>query len=108
LPRDLAEPIKEAMNRFYNRLMLGFAAVFVAAVAAAFAYQVMYVIPAQKCESVGNWWEPGTRTCATPIFLPHITGRPLDTAARARAAAEGLAEAERRSPKPVVDPRPAF
>jgi hypothetical protein len=108
LPRDVGEPIKEPMKRFYSRLMLGFAAVFVAAVAAAFAYQIMYVIPAQKCESVGNWWEPSTRTCATPVYLPHITGRPIDPAARARAAQAALPEAERRSPQATPDPRPAF
>lgn len=96
------------MTRFYNRLMLGFAALFVFGVGAAVAYQLIYVIPAQKCETVGHWWEPATRTCATPIYLPHITGRPIDTAARARAAAEGLEEAERRSPQVTADPRPAF
>ncbi|HTK34644.1 MAG TPA: hypothetical protein VL358_05065 [Caulobacteraceae bacterium] len=96
------------MARFYNRLMLGFVAVFIAAVAVAFGYQFLYVIPAQKCEAVGSWWEPSSRICATPIYLPHITGRPVDRAARAQAAQAGLPEAERRSPKVVVDPRPAF
>ena len=86
-------------------VMHGFLNVFTAA---AFAWQVMYVIPAQKCESVGNWWEPTTRTCATPVFLPHITGRPIGQSARAQAAVEGLPEAERRSPKAAPDPRPAF
>jgi hypothetical protein len=96
------------MARFYNRLMLGFCALFVLGVAAAFGYQIMYVIPAQKCETVGHWWEPSTRVCATPIYLPHITGRPIDTTARAKAAVEALPEAERRSPQVVADPRPAF
>jgi hypothetical protein len=96
------------MMRFYNRLMLGFTAFFVLAVGAAFAYQFIYVIPAQKCEAVGSWWEPRSRICATPIYLPHITGRPIDRTARAQAAQAGLSEAERRSPKAVVDPRPAF
>jgi hypothetical protein len=93
------------MTRFYNRLMLGFTAVFVAAVAVAFAYQFLYVIPAQKCEATCAWWEPHTRICATPIYLPHITGRPIDRAAAAQA---GLPEAERKSPKVAADPRPAF
>jgi hypothetical protein len=85
--------------------MVGFTAVFILAVIGAFAYQFIYVIPAQKCEAAGDWWEPSSRTCAAPIFLPHITGRPID---RAAAAAAGLPEAERKSPKPEVDPRPAF
>jgi hypothetical protein len=96
------------MTRFYNRLMLGFTAVFVMAVAAAFGYQFLYVIPAQKCEAVGDWWEPTTRICATPIYLPHITGRPIDRAQRAAAAEAGLPEAVRNSPKVAADPRPAF
>lgn len=96
------------MTRFYNRLMLGFVALFLIGAGGAVAYQFMYVIPAQKCEAAGNWWEPSTRACATPVFLPHITGRPIDAAARARAAHEGLPEAEARSPKAEPDPRPAF
>jgi hypothetical protein len=96
------------MTRFYTRLMLGFCALFVVGVAAAFAYQFIYVIPQQKCETVGNWWEPSTRICATPIYLPHITGRPIGTPARAKAAVEALPEAERRSPQVVPDARPAF
>ncbi|HTI68207.1 MAG TPA: hypothetical protein VL460_11740 [Caulobacteraceae bacterium] len=96
------------MTRFYNRLMLGFCGVFVLAVAAAVGYQIMYVIPAQKCEEAGHWWDPSTRACATPIYLPHITGRPVGTPARARAAIQGLPEAQRRSPQVTADPRPAF
>jgi hypothetical protein len=96
------------MTRFYNRLMLGFGALFVLGVVLAFGYQLMYVIPAQKCETVGHWWEPSTRICATPIYLPHITGRPIGTPARAKAAVAGLPEAERRSPQVTADPRPAF
>ena len=96
------------MTRFYNRLMLGFCALFVVGVAVAVGYQLMYVIPAQKCESVGHWWEPSTRTCATPLYLPHITGRPITAEARANAAQAALPEAERRSPQVAPDPRPAF
>jgi hypothetical protein len=96
------------MTRFYNRLMLGFGALFLLGVVVAFGYQFMYVIPAQKCESVGHWWEPSTRTCATPLYLPHITGRPVGTDARAEAARAGLAEAQRKSPQVEADPRPAF
>jgi len=88
--------------------MLSFLALFVIGTGVAFGYQVLYVIPAQKCESVGHWWEPNSRTCATPLYLPHITGRPVDPAARARAAAEALPEAQRRSPQARPDPRPAF
>jgi hypothetical protein len=96
------------MTRFYNRLLIGFAALFIVGVAGAVAYQFMYVIPAQKCETAGNWWEPSERVCAKPVYLPHITGRPIGTEARAVAAHQALPEAEARSPKPAPDPRPAF
>ena len=96
------------MTRFYNRLMIGFLAAFVVGVVVTFAYQIIYVIPAQKCEAMGNWWEPQSRTCAAPIYLPHITGRPIDRAARARAAQSGLPEAVAHSPQAEPDPRPAF
>lgn len=96
------------MNRFINRLMLAFGAVFVFATIAVGVYQFAYVIPGKRCEASGGWWEPQSRQCATPIYIPHITGRPVDTAAAAAAAQAGLPEAERRSPKSVVDPRPDF
>ena len=96
------------MTRFYNRLMLGFIALFVVGVLGAFAYQIIYVIPAQKCEAVGNWWEPQSRTCAAPIYLPHITGRPIDRNARAAAAQAALPQAQANSPQAEPDPRPAF
>ena len=108
MPGLVGEPIKTAMTLFYNRLMLGFLAAFFVAVAGAFAYQFLYVIPAQKCEATGAWWEPTTRICATPIYLPHLTGRPIGATARAKSAEAGLAEAMRRSPKVAADPRPAF
>ena len=96
------------MKRFYSRLMLGFFALFVIGVVTAFGYQFMYVIPAQKCEEAGSWWESSARICATPVYLPRITGRPIDADARAKAAAASLPEAEARSPKPAPDPRPSF
>jgi len=96
------------MARFINRLMLSFVALFVLGVGAVFAYQVIYVVPARQCESSGRWWEPQTRSCATPVYIPHITGRPADTQAAAAAAAAALPEAERRSPQSVFDPRPTF
>lgn len=96
------------MTRFINRLTLAFGAVFVLSVVAIGAYQFYYVVPAKRCEASGRWWEPNERLCASPIYIPHITGRPADTAEAARAAAEALPEAERRSPRPVVDPRPSF
>jgi hypothetical protein len=96
------------MTRFINRLLLGFVALFVFGAVGAAAYQIIWVIPGKRCETAGRWWDPQSRQCATPIYIPHITGRPVDTAAAAAAAHAALPEAERRSPKSVVDARPDF
>jgi len=96
------------MNRFINRLMLSFFALFVFGAVAVGYYQFAYVIPAKRCEEGGRWWDPQSRTCATPIYIPHITGRPANTDEAAAAAAAALPEAELRSPEPQIDPRPDF
>ena len=96
------------MNRFINRLFVVFTALFVIGSVAAGAYQVYFVIPAKRCEASGRWWDPESRVCATPVYIPHITGRPVNTDEAAAAAAAALPEAERRSPKPVFDARPDF
>ena len=30
----------------------------------------------ERCEARGDWYDIETRTCATPIYVPDITGRP--------------------------------
>jgi hypothetical protein len=96
------------MKRFINLLMVGFLAVFAFGAVAIGYYQFAYVIPAKRCEGSGKWWDPQSRSCATPIYIPHITGRPVNTQEAAAAAAAALPEAEAKSPKSVVDPRPSF
>lgn len=96
------------MTRFINRLLIGFLALFVFSAVGVAAYQIGWVIPAKRCEASGRWWDPQSRQCATPIYIPHITGRPANTAEAAAAAAAALPEAERRSPKSIVDARPDF
>lgn len=65
------------MNHAVHRTTIIFLGLFVVCVAAALAYHVLVIAPAQKCEANGLWWEPKERVCATPIFLPNITGRPI-------------------------------
>ena len=96
------------MTRFINRLLMGFFALFILGAVGTAAYQIIWVIPAKRCEGSGRWWDPQSRECATPIYIPHITGRPVNTAEAAAAAAAALPEAERRSPKSIVDARPDF
>jgi hypothetical protein len=65
------------MNKTITRIMLGFVAVFVVGTACLLVYQTLWLTPAKKCEEMGNWWDPETRICATPISIDKITRRPL-------------------------------
>ena len=60
-----------------SRLKLVFLGIFALGCAAVWGYQAYYVWPKDRCESRGAWWDPQTRICATPIYLPNITGRPI-------------------------------
>lgn len=87
------------MNRTIDRLKLVFLGVFAVACVGVWAYQAYYVWPAERCEAARSWWDPETRTCARPIYIPDITGRePGETREQAslRRAAERNA-AERRA-----------
>jgi len=64
------------MNPTINRLKLIFLGVFFLAAVAAWGYQVLWVMPQKACEADGKWWDPRTRICAQPIYIPDITGRP--------------------------------
>jgi hypothetical protein len=64
------------MNVTINRLKVFFLVVFAVAVVAIWAYQILWVWPAKACDKKGAWWDPQTRVCAAPIFIPDITGRP--------------------------------
>lgn len=64
------------MNPTIDKLKLFFLAIFVLGAAASWGYQVLWVWPSKKCEEKGSWWDPSTRTCASPIYIPDITGRP--------------------------------
>lgn len=95
------------MNRLIRSTMLAFLGVFVLGAAAVGFYQVYAVIPAKRCEAGGGWWEPKSRVCASPLYLPNITGRPAGVSA-AQAASDAMPEAQAKSPKSKFDPRPDF
>jgi hypothetical protein len=63
------------MKSSFPRLKLIFLAVFGLATAAVFTYHLGWVWPADRCEARGDWWDPGTRTCAHPVLISDITGR---------------------------------
>ena len=64
------------MNNTITRLKYIFLGLFVLAAAASAAYQIFWVKPAKQCEATGAWWDPRTRICATPLYIPNLTGRP--------------------------------
>ena len=76
------------MKRFltFPRLAMLFAGVFGLAVIGIFALQDYWVAPGKRCEAAGKWYDMETRICATPIYIPDITGRPAGTT-RAEASA---------------------
>ena len=86
------------MNRFIDRLKLFFLGVFAFACIGVWAYELLWAAPEKRCEGHGGWWDPHTRVCATPIYLPNLTGRPvgkLDPAQlKARAEAVNAREAK--------------
>ena len=80
------------MNPLIDRMKVFFLGVFAIACVAVWAYQLLWVAPEKRCEAQGDWWDPQSRACATPIYLPNLTGRPAtgltpsELKARARAA----------------------
>ena len=64
------------MNRTIDRLKIIFLGVFAVGVVAIWSYQIFWVWPAKQCEQQHRWWDGATRTCATPLYIPDLTGRP--------------------------------
>ena len=66
------------MKRFltFPRLSMIFLGVFGVMLAGIFVLQTVWVSPGERCEARGDWYDIETRTCATPIYIPDITGRP--------------------------------
>lgn len=91
------------MNRFLTRLKIIFLAVFAVSCVAVLVYHVFWVWPGKRCELKGNWWDPRTRTCAVPVPLYMITGRPNKPF-----QAEDPNTTERVAPQSVPDAAPAL
>ncbi|NBU28814.1 MAG: hypothetical protein EBS42_11565 [Caulobacteraceae bacterium] len=64
------------MIKTINRLKFLFLGLFAIGVVAVWTYQIFWVWPAKTCERQQRWWDPATRACAIPIYIPDITGRP--------------------------------
>jgi hypothetical protein len=68
---------EQPTNPLVQRLTLAFVGVFFASCVAVAVYQVLWVAPEKRCDAHDAWWDPQTRVCATPIFLPALTHRPI-------------------------------
>jgi hypothetical protein len=106
------------MNRTIDRLKIIFLGIFAVGVVAIWGYQIFWVWPAKQCEAQHRWWDGSTRTCATPLYIPALTGRPKGVSreewSKQQAAAEQLRErmgeravADEAKPAPVPAPAPA-
>ena len=60
-----------------KRLSLLFVGVFGVMMLGLFVYQSYWAAPGERCEKSGRWWDMESRTCAQPISIAEITGRPI-------------------------------
>ena len=86
------------MNRTIDRLKLIFLGLFIVLSAGTLVYHVGWVWPGQKCEEAGDWWDWRSRTCARPVLISDITGRPITDKASREAAKADAAEREGKAP----------
>jgi hypothetical protein len=59
----------------FKRLAFLFLAIFAVLMVGVFAFERFWVAPGDRCEAEGGWYDIESRTCATPIYIPDITGR---------------------------------
>jgi hypothetical protein len=71
----------------FRRLSILFLCLFALAIGGVLLIQQFYVAPGERCEAAGKWWDPDSQTCAQPISIAEITGRPIGQS-RAEASAE--------------------
>ena len=88
------------MSKLIRRVFRIIAGVFIAVSLVLAVVQVVWITPGRECEQAGKWWDWRQRTCAQPILISDITGRPItdrkshDAAkADARARKSGAPEA---------------
>lgn len=59
----------------FKRLAFLFLAIFAVLAVGVVAFERFWVAPGDRCEAEGGWYDIESRTCATPIYIPDITGR---------------------------------
>ncbi|KQS57735.1 MAG: hypothetical protein EON88_10100 [Brevundimonas sp.] len=61
----------------FRRLSILFLGLFALAIGGVLLLQQFYIAPGERCEASGKWWDPDSQTCAQPISIAEITGRPI-------------------------------
>ncbi len=97
------------MTNTITRLKWIFLGVFAVGVVAVWGYHIFWAWPAKKCAQQERWWDGATRTCATPLYIPALTGRPAGVSreewSKRQAAAQQLRD--RLGERAVADEAPA-
>ncbi len=98
--RTAAHGAKEpGMRLTIDRMKWIFLGLFAVGCVAVWLYHLLWVWPEDRCEAARRWWDPETRICAQPIYIPNITGRAEGESredASLRAAGEQAAADRRR------------
>ncbi len=58
--------------RYLKYVFLG---LFTVCCIAIVSFDLLYGMPRKKCLEAQGWWSWKYRTCATPVYLPTLTGR---------------------------------
>ena len=93
------------MSKLIQRVFRITAAVFLAACVVLLVVQVVWITPGQECEAAGKWWDWRQRTCAQPILISDITGRPI-TDRKSHDAAKADARARKAESPPAATQAP--
>lgn len=83
------------MNPTINRLKILFLVLFAVGAAAIGAYQIFYVLPAQKCDDRKGWFDLKSRECGMVLYIPSITGRPAGMSRKEWSEQQAAREAQR-------------
>jgi hypothetical protein len=91
------------MSNLIRRVFRITAAFFLVTCLVLLVVQVVWITPGQDCERAGKWWDWRQRTCAQPIQISDITGRPI-TDRKSHDAAKADARARKAETPEAVKP----
>jgi hypothetical protein len=91
------------MSNLIQRVFRITAAFFLVTCLVLLVVQVVWVTPGQDCERAGKWWDWRQRTCAQPIQISDLTGRPI-TDRKSHDAAKADARARKAETPGAVKP----